>query len=446
MSPSRSLHPYAGAVQNQVIEDVVETLAQRLGRGLSLEDPDGVLLAYSSHQTSADRVRVNFLLSKRVPPDVSEWQLRHGIGKAVRPVAVPANDELGMLGRVCVPLLVRGFRVGYLWVQQQSSEDPAAGILETLPSVRPTLDHLAELLLETDTASSERRVQREATFLAACRGVAAAVEELRGWRELGDHVPWRVAVLYERHGLPTSEEFHGRPGAVRSFPGTARDQPAPPGASADPIEAALLQRTLALQATVGVAPVLFSAGSSAVAVLLCDASIGRNALDQVLDRFGAEVVKRAGRPPGRLVLGLSEPVADPRELADALAQAQCAVQAAAVDPQLGSPCAYADIGVYQFLAALGWQAPASGSGRFEELAEADRVDEMLPVLELLYDKNGSVQDVAAHLHLHRSTVYNRLARVRSVIGADPLAGMVRLDLHLALKARRWRSRPRFEQA
>ncbi|MHA7210107.1 PucR family transcriptional regulator [Arthrobacter sp. MDT1-65] len=405
-------------MQNQAIDDVVESIARSLGRGLSLEDPDGVLLAYSSHQATADRVRVNFLLSKRVPADVSEWQLRHGIAQAVRAVAVPANEDLGMLARVCVPLLVRGFRVGYLWVQQQSSEDPASGILAALPTVRPLIDRLAELLLETDTASSERRTQREATFLAACRGAAAAVEELRGWRELGGDGPWRLAVVHEP--LPAPDE------------------------GGDPHEAALLQRTLALQATVGVAPVLFSAGASGFSVLLCASGVGRAALQQVLERYGAGTAKRAGRPAGRMLLGLSEPAADPRDLAEAFHQARHAVQAAAVDPQLGDVASYADIGVYQFLGTVGWQAPAHGSIHFAELSEADRVDELLPVLELLYDKNGSVQDVAAQLHLHRSSVYNRLSRIRSVIGADPLAGMVRLELHLALKARRWRSRPRFE--
>lgn len=415
-------------MQNQAIEDVVESIARMVGRGLSLEDPDGVLLAYSSHQTSADRVRVNFLLSKKVPPDVNEWQLRHGIAQAVRPVAVPANEDLGMLGRICVPLLVRGFRVGYLWVQQQSGDDPADGILTALASVRPAIDRLAELLLETDSASSARRTQREAAFLAACRGVVAAVEELRSWRELAGHGPWRIALVHEQ----TYESRHGRSG--------------PTGHGEDPIEAALLQRTLALQATVGVAPVLFSAGAPTFCVLLCDPEIGRSALQQVLDRYTEEVAKRAGRPARRVIVGLSEPAADIRDLAEAFLQAQHAVQAAAVDPALGQVSFYAETGVYQFLGAVGWQAPTHGSVHFAELSEADRVDELLPVLELLYDKNGSVQDVAAQLHLHRSSVYNRLARIRSIIGADPLSGTVRLELHLALKASRWRSRPRFEQA
>src|SRR5665647_1910072 len=112
------------------IEQLVETLATSLDRALSLEDLDGALLAYSRDQPLADRVRVNFLLSKKVPADVSAWQLQHGIATAVRPVVVPANAALGMLGRVCVPLMVRGFRVGYLWAM------PVSDTHLTLPTNR----------------------------------------------------------------------------------------------------------------------------------------------------------------------------------------------------------------------------------------------------------------------------------------------------------------------
>ncbi len=393
-------------------------MAQRLGRGLSLEDPDGVLLAYSTHQSSADRVRVNFLLSKKVPADVSEWQLLHGIAEAVRPVVVPSNEALGMRERVCVPLLVRGFRVGYLWVQQRSDDDPATGILEAIPGIRRTTDRLAELLLETDAASSERRVHREEIFLGACGGVAAAVDEMRDWRELDSDVSRRVAVVHEIRGS-TME----------------------PG---DPHDAVLVQRTLALHSTVGVPSVLFSAGASTYSVLLCARDITRGVLAQVLDRYRAEVPKRAGRPSERLVLGVSEPAADPSELATAFDQALHAVQAAAVDQSLGGAVSYAGIGVYQFLGAIRHQLPVHTSARFTELSRADGLDELVPVLELLYDKNGSVQDIAEQLHLHRSTVYNRLARIRSIIGVDPLVGPARLELHLALKARKWRSRPRLD--
>ena len=111
-----------------------------------------------------------------------------------------------------------------------------------------------------------------------------------------------------------------------------------------------------------------------------------------------------------------------------------------MDPQLGELVDCRATGVYQLLAAGEWDPEASVN--FRNLAAHDRNAELLPVLELLYDNDGSVQDVAARLHLHRSSIYNRLGRIRAMIGADPLHGQVRLELHLAIKARRWARRPR----
>jgi hypothetical protein len=404
-------------VQTTQVELEVERIAERLRRGLSLEDLDGVLLAYSTHQSSADRVRVNFLLSKKVPDDVSAWQRQHGITTAVRPVAVPANPELGMLGRVCVPLLVRGFRVGYLWVQQDAGEDTAAHILRQLPGVREDLDRLAALLLEDNTAGSEHRTRRERVFLAAAAGDGQALEECAGWPELDGSFPWHLEVLLDRRSGP-------------------RD------GSKDSDDATLARRTAALQATVGADVVVFSAGESTHSVLLVRQSAGQSELATVRRRYGERLAAVTGAGSVDLISGASEPFAAPDGLAGAYLQARSAMQAAAVDPLLGEAVDYRSIGVYQFLAGGGWQASSPRSVYFAELEDQDRSNELLPVLELLYDKNGSVQDVAQQLHLHRSSVYNRLSRVRSVIGADPLSGPVRLELHLALKARRWSGRPR----
>ena len=402
-------------MQADGVDAAVEAIAARLKRGLSLEDLDGVLLAYSSHQSAADRVRVNFLLSKKVPADVSQWQLQHGISSAVRPVVLPANPSLGMLGRVCVPLLVRGFRVGYLWVQQDANEATPAAILDHLPGVRADVDRLASLLLEGNTAASEHRRKRESIFLAACDGTAAGIDELAGWPELHNTAPWQVAVLYAQN-----------------------DHPDPP----DPHASLLTHRTAALQATVGVRSVLFSAGTPAIAVLLLTSDVGSGEYSEILRRYDQEQTKREGGTVGRALIGLSERVLDLRDLPKAFGQARHAVQASAVDGGLGLITDYRATGCYQFLAAGGWQLTSAKSVYFADIEEQDKNSELLPVLELLYDKNGSVQDVASQLHLHRSSVYNRLARIRSIIGADPLSGHVRLELHLALKARKWSRRPR----
>ncbi|TFC18943.1 PucR family transcriptional regulator [Cryobacterium algoritolerans] len=416
------------------IEELVEALAAGLDRALSLEDLDGGLVAYSRDQPLADSVRVNFLLSKRVPADVSAWQLRHGIAAAVRPVVVPANVELGMLGRVCVPLLVRGFRVGYLWALQGSRDESPAEILGELPAVRAQLDRLAEMLLDTNTAESEHRRQRETLFLAACAADPVAVEEIADWPQIHATGPWHVATLIDR---PAGVLSHGA-GAG----GVATNDCANDASGSAQESGALLQRIAALQATVGIDAARFSAGTETHAVVLLRDSPGKLAHAEVLARYGAEIARRGGTPARPDLMGVSEAFHDLRLLPEAYAQSRKAVQAAAVDGRLGTVADYRRIGVYQFLAAASRNLAPVESVYFTELRDFDGNRELLPMLELLYDTDGAVQDVAAALHLHRSSIYNRLAKIRSLIGADPLGGQVRLELHLAMKADRWSRRPR----
>ena len=421
MSASGTLRtPSIELMRSAEIEDLVEHLAAGLDRALSLEDLDGGLLAYSRDQPLADSVRVNFLLSKRVPADVSAWQLQHGISTAVRPIAVPANAALGMLGRVCVPLMVRGFRVGYLWAMQGSHDESPEEILRELPAVRGELDRLAETLLDTNTAESAQRREREALFLAACHAETPAIEEIAGWPQIHATGPWHLATL-----MPRPDEH-------------AAGHEATP----DPEAGVLLQRISALHATVGIDAARFSAGTETHAVVLLRDSPGKVAHIEMLHRYRAELARRGGTPERPDLMGFSEVFTDLRRVPDAYIQSRKAVQAAAVDARLGTIADFRQIGVYQFLAASSRNLSPVESVYFAELRDFDANHELLPMLELLYDTDGSVQDVAAALHLHRSSIYNRLAKIRTLIGADPLGGQVRLELHLAMKADRWSRRPR----
>ncbi|MGO4384033.1 PucR family transcriptional regulator [Specibacter sp. RAF43] len=426
-------------MRNEDIEDLVEQLAVELGRGLSLEDLDGLLLAYSANQSHADRVRVNFLLSKRVPADVSGWQLSHGIATAVRPVVVPANPGLGMLGRVCVPLLVRGFRVGYLWVQQDVLEQSATAILAQLPQVRDSLDLLATLLLDSNTAESSHRRAREQQFLAAVDGDKHAIEKISEWPEVRQRGPWQAATVYAAPGPDPDPAAPPLP--IPAPPaGSARGPRFDRRAVRDPLAATLVHRSAGLQATVGIDDALFTAGLDTHAVMLFRATPGRARHAAVLERYTAELTKRTGVPASRVVMGIGEPFGSLRQLPTAFRESRIAAQAAVVDPALGSILDVRGAGVYEVLA--GGAADPEDSVYYRLIRDRDAAGELFPVLELLYDNDGAVAGIAGQLHLHRSTVYNRLARVRALIGADPLAGRVRLELHLALKAARWAARPR----
>ena len=58
------------------------------------------------------------------------------------------------------------------------------------------------------------------------------------------------------------------------------------------------------------------------------------------------------------------------------------------------------------------------------------------MLETYLDLAGDVKAASARLNLHRSSLYYRLDRISQLLGSDLSDGLIRLDLHLALKNRR----------
>ncbi len=94
----------------------LDALAAAIERSVSVDDSDGRLIAYSSRHADADPVRVAAILSRQVAPEVRRWQDLHGIATATSPVRMPANEELGMGARVCVPIRDGGRTLGHLWL------------------------------------------------------------------------------------------------------------------------------------------------------------------------------------------------------------------------------------------------------------------------------------------------------------------------------------------
>jgi hypothetical protein len=143
-----------------------------------------------------------------------------------------------------------------------------------------------------------------------------------------------------------------------------------------------------------------------------------------------------------LVGGFTLGVADPAPLGvraarDARQQALAAAELAALDPALARPAHWASLGAYRTLLAT----PRPSDQALRPLAEAGASAPMLlATLETYLDLAGDVQAVASRLNLHRSSLYYRLDRIAHLAGVDLADGLVRLELHLALKARRVRRR------
>ncbi|BDB61043.1 hypothetical protein RDE2_28370 [Rhodococcus sp. RDE2] len=60
--------------------------------------------------------------------------------------------------------------------------------------------------------------------------------------------------------------------------------------------------------------------------------------------------------------------------------------------------------------------------------------DLLRTAEVFLDAGGVASIAAAHLHVHRTTLYYRLSRITETTGLDLQDGLDRLTLHLAIKA------------
>ncbi|WP_431933043.1 PucR family transcriptional regulator [Nonomuraea jabiensis] len=364
------------------LQDLLEDLAQRLGRGLLVDSTDGRLVGYSKQDTHADPARVAAILSRRVAPEIREWQNRHGIARATGIVRLPANAALGIRARWCVPVRHGGRCLGYLWA-------PADG---------EALDEVARGALTGAAADLARAL--------AGRG-GEREDQLRRLldpNQTGESAGDRLAVLDP--SLLRSEVL-----LCAAVP-IGRHRERVPALSAREVER--LGTALPRAFACFVAP-------THVAALLSPGRGGPAVLDEAL--------RKVARRP--FAIGIGDPVPfEVPAVRQAYAQARAAAQVAALDPALPRVLPWSGAGPYRMLLPVAGPDPV--------LAALEGDEDLLRTLETYLDAGCDVQRTAASLHLHRSTVYYRLDRIAAILGADLHDGLVRSHLHLALKARRLR--------
>lgn len=119
------------------MQELLDELSRVLGRGVSVDDVAGRVVAHSAQADDVDPARVRAILTRRVPADVAAWQEQHGIATATGPVRVPENAALGFRQRVGFPLRHNGVLVGYLWVLGEPPELDLGGRLAALAAQVP---------------------------------------------------------------------------------------------------------------------------------------------------------------------------------------------------------------------------------------------------------------------------------------------------------------------
>jgi hypothetical protein len=372
------------------VQDLVDDLADALGRPVALEDRRWRLLAYSAHTELEDRVRQASILARAAPPDVVAWLDTLGLERAGEVVDTPPNDAIGMGPRTCAPVRHDGVVLGFVWVIPGPVALDAAQRATLVATAREAADTLwaaragggetqariagllGELLDDPDpgvrTRAAGELAARQGWTARGGAGFAVALIEDDGAAEIAERARrrWHADDLVWR---------------VRGEVGTA------------------------------VAHLSAAHGPDALARALVDAGAAHAAA--------------------------SAPVADLTGARDALGGAGAALIALQHLPELGRAAARDDLGAWPEVARL-WDAAGrpAAPAPLPALLAARNGSELARALEATLDAAGDVAAAARALHVHRATLYRRLARAQELAGLDLRRGDDVLHAHLAV--RMWR--------
>src|SRR5260370_30511076 len=98
------------------LQQIVDVLADRLGRSVAIDDPAMKLRSDSAHYGHVDKVRLASILTRTVSPEVAAWAYSHKIKRATAPIRVGRNAELDYEPRLCIPIRRENELLGFLWL------------------------------------------------------------------------------------------------------------------------------------------------------------------------------------------------------------------------------------------------------------------------------------------------------------------------------------------
>lgn len=378
------------------LEGQVQAYADRLGRPIIVFDIDFNVIAFSVHDRDVDHARLAIILAHKGSSRARESIREYRVGHADGPVRIPPMD--GGLTRHVAPVRHDGHLVGY--------------VSSTIPEETPD-----EELAEDDVIRSSRdRI-----------GVTLAAMAL-GNREDEDRALRLLTALLdgdaEQRTRAADELLTG--GLISPVPHyTVITISAP--STVDPGSAALrlvLDRALS---GIPVFPTLKAVGTvvDGEAVLVVPYEIDHERLTALLAQ-PAFTGLRAG------VGGAHAPLAEAHR---SRREARVAARGAAIDPTRGRVVHWSDLGLDRVLLQLPLEKLALGDlpEPVRRILDAQSGPDLAQTLEAYLDFGCDAQRTAQELHVHRSTLYYRLDRVRAIADVDLADGFVRRELHTALR-------------
>jgi Regulator of polyketide synthase expression len=378
------------------LDRAVQTLAQRIGRPIIVFDAEFGVAAFSVHEGPIDSPRLNMILTHHATERAAAMITEHHVNRAAGAVLLPV--AAGFPSRIVAPLRYNGRLTGYVSYIPGDDDDPDARDAAEIVAAR---DDLGALL--------------------------AAIEA--GRKEGSDHVLQLISRLMD--GQQDQREAAAsdlvREGLVSSAPQYSVVV-LRPVANVEPssvVARLLIERVLREIAMTSslrvVGTVLDDEG-----LLVLPSEVTSERFHRVLDDpVYANVRTGVGGPRARLA-----------DVRDSRHEARIAVRATTRDPsQYGSMAAWADLGLDRVLLQLPLERLALDDlpPAIATLIDDSSGPDLAHTLEAYLDNGADAQRTAQYLHIHRSTLYYRLDRIRLVIDADLGDGRVRRELHTGLR-------------
>ncbi|WP_432559331.1 PucR family transcriptional regulator [Granulicoccus sp. GXG6511] len=374
------------------LHDSLQDLSELINRRLVITDEWLRVVAYSIHESELDRARLSIVLahsdSWHVPPA--------GAG--------PQLQEVAGIGPVLfTPLRDHRHRVGFLLL----ALDPDEGVLPSA-TVATLAEHAGELglLLSLRTLYAERDRHRVRALLDSLLGSDSAARDSA------------AAALVEEEMLGAARQYS----AVALGP-DPRD-PAHDPAQADAIARLAVEATIDFVGRTSTASVAGAGIGGGLGILVFPRPVVAERLARILEEEYAGV--RAGLGPL---------VGDLTEVGGSFRRARDAWRVGVATGAEARVLAWSDLGLDRLLVRLPLDELTLDDlpPPVRTLLSAGLGTEVLGTLEEYLAHGGDAAATARALHVHRSTLYYRLDRVRAVTGVDLADGRIRRELHTGLR-------------
>lgn len=362
-------------------------------------------MLYSSvHFGDEDDVRVQAILRRDASTKAIGHVLAQGVSTWTTAGVIPANDEIGMKARVCVPIRWHGELLGQMMVMD------ADGSLTTseLSIMNQTANDIAaamaiEAQRDSDSGAQEQAVRDLVGFEGALR--RRAFDELAAMQA--------VSGRFEK---VTAVEF-----GVRDILDSATQSHAD----------AAMRTVLTIGSQQGRVAELHAVASGAGLLLLGNAQ-GETAVRLHVEKMLDQLRNLSSGKFG-CVAGIGPSVRGLEQAHKTARHAHLAQEAAGtvIDRQV---VAWADLGPYATLLRIPEEERSEESLPEEVrlLLAVDSGGDLTETLRLYLDHACNGPAASEALHIHRTTLYYRLGRITELTGLDLTNGRTRLSLHLGL--------------